>query len=508
MGQYANNRTIAKNAIFLYARMIVTVAISFYTARILLQELGVDNYGIYNLVGGIVLLFASLKGMFSCAVQRYLNFEHAREEGDTNKVFSLSLVIHLLVALIFVVAVEIVGYLMLPGLNIPPDRLFAAKWVFQFSILASVVSILTIPYDAVVVSREKMDIYAYISIFEAVGKLAIVYLITCMPFDVLINYGVLVLLMSLIVCLIHYLYCVTHFKESRFKWQWDSKLFKELSGFAGWNFAGNLAFSLTNEGINMLLNLFGGVAVNAARGVSYQIKKILQQLLGNIMTAYRPQSTVKYAQQQYEQFYGLLFQSSKLVFALYTIMAVPLFIFLPQILQLWLGQVPEYTVSLMRAILVYMMVRSFHEPIDLVFKAAGSLKKYQICEFLLLTLSLPLAYCLLKIGLPFYSVFIGMAVVEFVNLVAIVTIAGHQLDFPCILYVKKVQVPCYSLISVLVFAHSLVGIFCEMPQNIWYVILWGLIDFTFVAMSIYFILLNKAEKEIVNRVVRKILRRY
>ncbi len=486
--------------------MIVTVAISFYTARVLLKELGVDNFGIYNLVGGIVMLFASLRGMFSCAVQRFLNCEHAREGGDASKVFSLSLIIHILVAFLFFILVEVAGYYMLPGLNIPPDRLFAAKCVFQFSILASIVSILTIPYDAVIVSREKMDIYAYIAIFEALGKLLIVFLITKLPFDILINYGLLVLVMSLIICFVHYLYCVSHFNEAKFKWQWDGKLFKELSSFAGWNFAGNLAFSLTNEGINMLLNLFGGVAVNAARGVSYQIKNILQQLLGNIMTAYRPQSTVKYAQKEYEQFYGLLFQSSKLVFALYTIMAVPLFVFLPQVLQLWLGQIPEYTVSLMRAILVYMMIRSFHEPLDLVFKAAGKLKQYQICEFILLTTSLPLAYALLKMGLPFYSVFIGMAFVEFINLGAIVFIANRQLSFPARLYISKVQIPCYSLIVVLILLHLCLSQFLHIPDDFALIVLFGIVDFIIVGTAIYIIALNKTERGIVNRIIGKLFK--
>lgn len=499
-----NNKTIAKNAIFLYLRMIVTVAITFYTARVLLKELGVDNYGIYNLVGGIVMLFASLRGMFSCAVQRFLNYEHARDGGDASKVFSLSLIIHILVALFFFIIVEIAGYYMLPDLNIPSDRLFAAKWVFQFSILASVVSILTIPYDAVIVSREKMDIYAYIAILEALGKLLIVFLITKLPFDSLINYGLLVFIMSLIVCFVHYVYCVSYFNESKFKWQWDNKLFKELSSFAGWNFAGNLAFSLTNEGINMLLNLFGGVAVNAARGISYQIKNILQQLLGNITTAYRPQSTVKYAQKEYDQFYGLLFQSSKLVFALYTIMAVPLFIFLPQVLQIWLGQIPGYTVPLMRAILVYMMIRSFHEPIDLVFKAAGKIKQYQICEFILLILSLPLAYVLLKMRFPFYSVFIGMAFVEFINFCAIVLIAKLQLNFPTSLYIIKVQIPCYLLMVVIILLHWCLSQFLCIPDDFRWIILFGILDIIFVGTAIYIIVLNKTEKFIIIRIARKL----
>lgn len=500
-----SSKRIAKNAIFLYMRMIITVVVSFYTARILLQELGVDNYGIYNLVGGIVLLFASLRGMFSCAVQRYLNYEYAREGGNAQKVFSLSLIIHILVTIIFVIAVEVTGYFVLPSLNIPTDRLFAAKIVFQFSILASGISILTIPYDAVIVAREKMDIYAYIAIFEAFGKLLIVILIPLLPYDILINYGLLVLLISLMICFIYYVYCVSHFAESKFKWQWDTQLFKELSGFAGWNFVGNLAFSLTNEGINMLLNFFGGVAVNAARGISYQIKNILQQLLGNIMTAYRPQSTVSYAQKQYDQFYKLLFQSSKVVFALYCIMVVPLFIFLPQILQIWLNQVPEYTVSLMRAIFIYMMVRSFHEPMDLVFKSAGKLNRYQLCELCLLTLSLPLSYLILKTEQPFYFVFIGMAVVEFINLVAIVTIARYQLGFPFHLYIKKVQGPCCVLVIFLVLIHCGIGYIFKMPENMYLVALYMIIDVMIVGAIIYFIQLNKEEKKIVKKILRKIL---
>ena len=501
----SNNKTIAKNAIFLYIRMIVTVAISFYTARVLLQELGVDNYGIYNLVGGIVSLFASLKGMFSCAVQRYLNYEYAREDGDAAKVFSLSLIIHILVAVFFACIVEIVGYFMLLGLNIPPDRLFAAKVVFQFSVLASVVSIITIPYDAVIVAREKMNMYAYISLFEAFGRLLIVFILPFLLYDVLVCYGCLVLLLSLVVCSIHYWYCVSHFVEAQFTRVWDKKLFRELLNFAGWNFAGNLAFSLTNEGINMLLNLFGGVAVNAARGITYQIKNIVQQLLGNIMTAYRPQSTVKYAQKQYDKFYLLMFQSSKLVFALYAVMAFPLFIFLPEILQLWLGQIPEYTVSLMRAILVYMLIRSFHEPMDLLFKSAGQLKYYQLCELLILSLSLPLAYILLKSGLDFYMVFIGMAAVELVDLCAIVTIATRQLNFPYLKYIRNVPLRCFALTAALIMIHWCLNFFVVPPDNILILLAYCITDVAIVAMFVYMLLLNSAEKEMVHRIITKLL---
>lgn len=503
----SGNKRIAKNALFLYVRMIVTVLISLYTARILLQELGVDNYGVYNVVGGIVMLFASLRGLFTNAIQRYLNFEIAKEDGDVSKVFSLGLLIHLLLALLFFILVEIVGAIMFPKLNIPPDRLFAAKIVFQFSVLSAIISIITIPYNAVLISREKMDVFAYIAIIESIGKLAIVYLISLLPFDILINYGLLVLFMSILVGYIYYIYCTRNFSEALFRFKWDKQLFKELSTFAGWNFAGNLAFSLTNEGINFLLNMFGGVAVNAARGISYQIKSVLQQLFGNIMIAYRPQSTVLYAKQQYNQFYTLLFQSSKLVFALFTVICVPLYVFLPFVLELWLGQIPEYTVSIMRAIIVYMMIRSFHEPLDLVFVSSGRLKKYQLCELFVLTMSIPVAYFILKMGLDYYWVFIGMAVVEAINLIAITNIARLQVQFPLMDYIKRVHLPCYTLMAIIICLHYVFSLFISNSQSVVVVLFYIFCDVLVVVGLVYSVLLNKSERQLINIIVRKMLKK-
>lgn len=501
-----SNRRIAKNAVVLYLRLGVTLLISLYTARLLLANLGVDNYGIYNVVGGIVLIFSSLRGLFSCAVQRFLNYEYAKEEGNANKVFSIAIIIHLALAGLFIILVEIVGLLMIPNMVIPPDRLSAAYTVFHFSVLASAVSIMIIPYDAVIISKEKMGIYAYISIFEALCKLAIVFLIAVLPFDILVNYGLLVLFSTVIVFLIYYIYCRNKFSDARFILQWDRNLFKEMSSFAGWNFAGNLAYSLTNEGLNLSLNFFGGVAVNAARGISYQIKNILQQLFSNIMTAYRPQSTVAFARGEYNHFYTLVFQSSKLVFALFATLCVPLYLFLPEILSLWLGQVPQYTVDITRAILVYLMIRCFHEPIDIVFKSAGKLKHYQLCELFVLTLSLPLSVLILRQSYGYHVVFYVMALVELVNLIMILAIAVHEAMFPLKEYIRKVQIPCACLMICLFFFHYVLSLFVKIPDSAWCSIVCCIIDVILVCLMTYTILLNKQEREIIMAIVKKIFK--
>src|SRR5690606_3795270 len=265
-------------------------------------------------------------------------------------------------------------------LVIQPDRYIAANWVFQFSVFASIVTILTIPYDAVIIANERMKAFAYISILDALLKLTIIFLISYFGDDKLIFYAFLILVVSVITRVISWGYCRKNFAESRFRYLWDKQLFKQIGSFAGWNFFGNSAQTLSSEGVNMVLNVFGGTPVNAARSIAYQVRSAVMQFLSNILMAVNPHMIKLYSQKKEEEFTRRLFFVSKASFFIMFVVSVPILFFSDTILSLWLVDVPDYTVVFVQLILIYLLVRSFHSPVDILFKAAGEMRNYQIVD--------------------------------------------------------------------------------------------------------------------------------
>ncbi len=435
---------LAKNTMFMYGRMILLMFISLYTSRIVLQQLGVDDYGIYNVVGSIVAILGSLKGLFAGSTQRFLNYEAGKgNTGSLQMVFNISLKINAIIALVFFVASEIIGLWFLEyKINIDPDRIVAAHWVFQFSVLTAVIGILTTPYDAVIISRERMDIYAYISIFEAVLKLAIVFTLSISSYDKLIIYGLLHLLLAILIRLVNSWYCNRHFEESRYKKGWDSALFKSMTQFAGWHFLGNSAYALTQNGLNMVLNVFGGPAANAARGISYQIMAVVNQFTSNIAIVIDPYSMKTYASGEKEKVFEMLFFSSKFFFTIQFILVAALVFPTKYILKLWLGIVPEYSVIFIQLIMFYSLVRSLHSPINTLFMAHGDMKQYQMTESIILSLPLLASYFCLKAGMPYYTIFITIIFFEVVNFYFIIRLADKIAELNIKQYLRQVILPC------------------------------------------------------------------
>lgn len=423
-----NGQKIVGNTIVLYLRLFAIIVLSFYTSRVLLQTLGIEDFGLYNIVGGIAAMFASLKSSFASATQRFYNYEIGKR-GNTSgvtEIFNMSMAIHIGIAVILFVVLEVVGIYMINNvLSIPTDRLHAANIILQITIVSTMISTVSIPFDAMLMAREKMGYYALISVIDAIAKLGLILLLRYLDGDMLIYYGMIMLLISILNLAMSSVYCFAHFPDCKFRANYDKTKFKEMFVFGGWNFAGNVGFSMCQEVNNFFLNIFGGVVANASRGVVYQLRAAIMQFLSNALIALRPQATQEYAAQNYGAFFQIVSQATKMVYFIALCMALPLFIYAEDVFALWLEEVPQYAVIFLRVILIHMMIRSFHEPIDLIYKSVGKLKGYQLISLCTQVAILPISYIALKQGAHIYWVFINMCIAEIIELVLIVCFASR-----------------------------------------------------------------------------------
>lgn len=495
-----DNKKIAKNTLYLYLRLLVTMPLAFYTSRVLLQQLGVDDFGIYNAVSGIVVMFSSLRGAFASATQRFYNF--AIGKGENKKLFSIfstSITIHFFICIILITAIEVFGLWFIKNeLVFPIERINAVYFVFQTVVISTVFIIMMIPFDAMVIAKERMSFYAHISILDVIFKLALVLSLFYIEIDKLKLYAIFMMLVSIIICSITIIYCYKNFIEIRGIIKFDKKIFKEMASFSIWNLFGNIAYSLVHEGINLILNLFGGVVANAARSISYQIRSAISTILVNSMTAMRPQATQNYANGNFTRFYNLIYLFSKILFCLACIMVLPFAFYITEILQLWLGIIPQYSEIFVLLILCHILVRSFHEPLDVIFKSSGRMKQYQLKSIFISVFTLPTSWILLKIGFPIYIVFLIMILSELLVLMSLLHLAQKDgLSIP--IYIKKVILPSSRVLLI----NILFGIILTTQLNNIYFIFNILIFICFSILSIFTIGLEKGERQILLALIKK-----
>ena len=438
----SNNKRIAKNSLLLYVRMFFVMAVTLYTSRVVLSTLGVTDFGIYNVVGGVVAMMGILNGAMAVSTQRYLTFELGRgDAARLRQVFSMCLTIFALLSLVVVVLGETVGLWFLNTQMVIPDgRMAAANWVYQFSILTCIASLVVTPYNATIIAHERMNVYAYVGILEVVLKLAVVYLLLTMPADRLATYGFLILLSHVVVTGIYVLYCTRHFQESRYRFHWERPLFMELVSYSGWNLFGSVASLVKGQGLNILLNMFFNPAVNAARGIAYQINSAITQFFTNFYTAVRPQITKYYAQGDLENMFKLVFRSSKFSYYLIYMLSLPILIEAPYIIHLWLGQIPEYVVSFTRIIVLISAIDSMASPLMTVCHSTGRIRLYQSVVGTLIILNVPISYCFLKfMDCSPNVVFLISLIISTVALFIRVCIVKHLINsFPAREYIYKV----------------------------------------------------------------------
>lgn len=504
----ANNKRIAKNTLVLYVRMFIMMAISLYTSRVVLKILGVEDFGIYNVVGGIVSMMGVINGAMSVSTTRYLTFELGR--GDMvrlKQTFRMCVNIYGLLALILLILSETIGLWFLnTQLVIPDDRIVAANWVFQFSILSTIFSLLTNPYNAVIISREKMNIYAYISLADAILKLGIVYLLLFIPFDKLIVYGFLLMLLIILNTSIYFIYCNRKYQESRYSFYWETTLFKQLLSYTGWNLFGSASSLVKGQGLNILLNMFFNPSVNAARGIAYQVNTTVNQFFTNFYTAVRPQITKYYAQQDLENMFKLVFRSSKMAFFLILLISLPLIIEAPYVIQLWLGQLPEFVVPFMRLILVITAVDAMANPLMTTAHATGKIALYQFVVGTMTILNIPISYTLLYYGGDPLTVFYISQIIAILNLFIRLWIVKRLVDFPVWDYVRTVLLTC---VLVCVISAVIPCVVYELLQDDNFVrfMIVCVLSVSSSLFAMYVVGLSAEERQIVMKYAKKIIKK-
>lgn len=447
----ANNRRIAKNTLLLYVRMLFTMAISLYTSRVVLHVLGVTDYGVYNVVGGVITLLGFLTNSMSGASSRYITFSLGKGDmGEMRRTFGNILSIHFLLAGVVLLLGETIGlWFVLEKLRIPADRMDAALWVYHLSVLTAMLGVVSVPYNAAIIAHERMRAFAYIGIVDALLKLVIVYLLWVMPYDKLVIYALLLFGVQVFDRIVYGWYCVRHFEETRARFLFDKRLFREMFAYAAWTMNGNLAVVGYTQGINILLNLFYGPVVNAARGIATQVQTVAQSFCSNFQTALNPQLTKSYARGDLLRMHQLLTQSSKFSFFILWLIALPLMLEAPLVLRWWLGIVPEHTENFLRLILCASMLSTLSNPLIVSVHATGNLKRFQLIEGTMLLSIVPIAYLLLKLfGIRPEYVFCVHIAVELCTQYARMRIVLPMIAMRVSHYVRSVVWPVVKVVLV------------------------------------------------------------
>lgn len=437
-----NTKRIAKNTMMLYCRMLFSMLVSLYTSRVVLNALGVEDFGIQNVVGGVVGMFSILSGSLSAAISRFLTFELGTGDKERlAKVFSTSLVVQVILAIIIVLLVETVGVWFLNyKMVIPEERMFAANWVLQLSVIGFAISLISLPYNASIISHEHMSVFAYIGIGSVMVNLIIVIVIANLPdgVDRLIIYSTLLSVMGLLFQGIYWRYCRKHFEECRFRLQLEKPLLKEMMGFAGWNFIGASSAVLRDQGGNVVLNLFWGPTLNAARGIAQQVSNAVGSFVGNFMTALNPQITKSYASGDRDYMMKLIFRAARFSFYLLFILSLPVLFNTDYLINLWLGHIPEHVVLYVRLILIFSLCETVSNPLVTVMLATGNIRNYQIIVGGLQMLNLPISYILLCLGF-FPEVIVVVAILlSICCLMARLVMLRGMIQLPVRSYIREV----------------------------------------------------------------------
>lgn len=491
--QISSNKRIARNTLMLYMRMLLSMVVSLYTSRVVLNTLGVEDYGIYNVVGGVVVLFSFINNAMASATQRFLNFELGRQNFfEVKRVFSMSMTAHILIALLVLVLAETIGlWFFRTQLNIPEGRTIAANWTYQMSIMTCCVSIIRIPYNASVIAYEKMSFFAYVSIMEVLLKLLIVYLLVLGNFDKLILYSILTFIVAVVMSIVYKIYCKRVFESCSYVFFWDGKLLKKIISFSGWSLFGSAANVATNQGCSVLLNIFYGVIANTAMGIANQVNTAVYSFVSNFQIAFIPQIIKQYAAGNKQQFNSLIGLSSRLSFFLIFILGFPIYTNCEHLLRLWLVNVPAYTVEFTKLILISSIFDALSGPLWSSVQATGIIRKYQIVISTILSFNIIFSYFLLKVGCGASIVLTIRLILSACAYIYRIFYLRRMYVFKLRNYVNNVILRCIPIVLI-----SVIFSFVVRDLNLsWYVqfVLLG-----FIALSLVFMIgLEKEEKKFI-----------
>lgn len=493
-----NNKRIAKNTLLLYLRTFFTLIINLYTSRVVLNALGVEDFGIYNVVGGVVGMFTLISGSMTTATQRFIAFELGKKDGNSNHVFSATLTIHIAIAAIIVLLGETLGlWFINEKLVIAQERMIAANSVYQFSLLTFVLNIISIPYNGLIVAHERMDAFAFISIGEAVLKLVCVLSLEYIFADALILYSFYMFAIALVIRMAYGIFCGRSFTDSKYQFFKKSPIYHQILGFTGWNFLGSTAGVLSNQGQNILINMFFGVIPNAARAIASQVDNALNQFVTNFTMALNPQITKSYAMGDKEYTLKLVSQGGKLCFFLFLSGAAPIMFCASEILDFWLKQVPDYSILFLRLSFIYILLQTWSQTLYTLMLASGDIKLYQIIVGGTCLLSFPLTWFFFSMGLGSEYSYYSLIIVNSICLVLRLIILQIKTGIVAWGYVKSVILPCLT-VSLCVFITSLL---INVLDAHW------ILSFILVTLSCLFYVstigLNKVERNLVLKFIRK-----
>lgn len=424
----------------LYIRMFLIMLVSLYTSRMVLQALGVVDFGIYNVVGGVVSMMGMFNSAMSAGTSRYMNYALGKNDATLlGKTFSVSYAIYGVICIGFIVLAETIGLWFLnTQLLIPLDRVSSANWVYQFTLLAVVTRLMGNPYNSALIAHERMDVFAYISIFEVLLKLSIVFLLMLLSYDHLIAYGILIFISEVIIRLMYRAYCKKNFKECKFKWCSDKSFYKEMIFYSGWNLFGSVSGMVKSQGLNLLLNMFFVPTVNAARGIAYQVNTVINQFCSNFYTAVKPQIIKYYAADDLNNMFKLVFRSSKMSYYLILLISLPVILECPYLIHLWLGQTIDHVVSFTRLIIIVSAIDGMAHPLMTTAHATGKIALYQSLVGTMIIMIVPISYIFLLNGFNPETVFYVSIVVSFLALLARLWVVHRLVKFPVIKYIYQI----------------------------------------------------------------------
>lgn len=459
---YKNPKKIVKNTVYLYIRMIILLIISLYTSRLVLKELGITDYGIYNVIGGLITIFSFVNNSMSQASQRFITYELGKGNISTlRNIFSTCVYIHIALAILIVVLGESIGLWYIYHVAvIPPERFNAALWVYHCSIIVSCASIITVPYNALIIAHERMSAFAYLTIIESILKLSIVFLLMYMPFDKLVIYGILMAVLAVFMRLLYGIYSNRTFNEAKLVSRIDVNYLRSMGGYAGWSLCGSLATAGYSQGLNLLINAFFNPAINAARGVAVTVQSVIRNFSGNFQVAVNPQITKSYAVKDLRYMHDLIYRASLYSYFLYFLIAFPAWLEIDTLLGLWLVDVPTYTSIFIRILLIISAIEVLASPLNVSAQATGKIRDYELITSLLLLLIVPLAYIFLLFSPKPENVFLVFLFQVFLAYIARILLLKRKIGLMIGKYVKFViaKILLVSVIAIIVpiWVHSIV----------------------------------------------------
>lgn len=453
----ANNKRIVKNTLYMYIRMLLLIVVSLYTSRVILRVLGVEDFGTYNVVGGVVVMFAFISSAMATGTQRHLSYELGKEGGNVPLIFTACFKIHIVLSFIVLIFAETLGLWFLNAkMNFPVGRMYIVNWIYQFSILSCIIGIIQVPYTAAIVAHEKLSFYAYVGILDALMKLGIVFLLTIIPIDKLFLYGLLLVVVQLITFFINASFCHHKLPQIKFTIVQDSALYKRLLSFSGWSIFGSFANAGYQQGVNIIINLFYGVTLNTAVGIANQVNSAVTQFVTGFQQALNPQLIQAEASKDTRRQIELIQKSSKFSYLIMLCIAYPLLINLDCVLRIWLGSYPDYTNSICMLIVLGALIETLSGPLWVTIYATGKIKAYQIIISIVLLLNLPLSYLWGEMGLPPYGVYFIRIALFVIALAIRIKFVATYVGLDCRVFFKSVILPT-SLISIVLFGLYLLA---------------------------------------------------